>query len=114
MTARNVMYWNTRKNPNSGLTVCSQLARLSNIGGSLLLFCMSDDGLHHPLHLHETRALDEDARGPRQFGQHRGIERMDVGEVPALHGDGLVAEREQLIDALGSRVFADFGVELRS
>ena len=37
MTARNVRYWNTRRNPNSGDRPCSQRARLGSMGVVLLV-----------------------------------------------------------------------------
>src|SRR6476659_7552895 len=111
-TARKVMYCTTRNQANSGPWVCNQEARLSSIGCFLLLLlCVGGDRFDHPLHLHETRTLDQDALDAGQCGQHRGVQRRDVGEVLALHVHGHVAQREQLLDAALARVLADFGVE---
>ena len=64
----------------------------------LLLLRLGGDRLDHALHLHEARALDEDAGHVRQFGQHRGDERLDALEVAALHRHGLVAQGEEFLD----------------
>src|SRR4051794_11878709 len=87
ITARKVMYWKTRRKPNSGLCDCSQLARLSSIWISPLLFflCTLRDRLDHPLHLHEARALDEDTGGRVELGDHGRVERIDVGEMRGVH-----------------------------
>src|SRR5256714_14562120 len=66
ITARKVMYWKTRKKPNSGDSVCSQLARLSSMRAS-----RGQQGGHHLLHLHEARALDDDRCGGRCVGERR-------------------------------------------
>src|SRR5689334_17696645 len=89
ITARKVMYWTTRRKPNSGPSVCNQLARLSSMG-------CSQDGLDHPFHLHEARSFHQHAGGARQLGEHRRVERGDVREVAALHRHGLLAQREEL------------------
>src|SRR3569623_2311767 len=109
ITARNVRYWNTRRKPKSGPTFWSQLARLSSMPVSF-----AQDGFDDAFHLHETRPFDEHARRGLQFGRDGGIERIDIGEVAAVHCHGLRAEREELVDAPGARVVADFGVELRA
>src|SRR3954465_8535697 len=90
ITARKVMYWNTRRNPNSGLIVCSHVVRLSSMR-------FSHDRLDHALHLHEARALHQHAAHARQFADHGCIERLHIGEVAALHRGGLLAEREELV-----------------
>src|SRR4051812_7545132 len=97
ITARKVMYWNTRRKPNSGETDCSHCARLSSMGRSFLLFLsrLAEDRFDHALHLHEARALHEHARGIRQLAEHGGVERLDRFEMRAPHGAGLVAQREQ-------------------
>ena len=71
--ARNVRYWNTRRKPNSGESVCSHWARLSSMvtpahpgwPACLLSCAAAGDGLHHALHLHEARALDQHAARAR-------------------------------------------------
>src|SRR4051812_1596885 len=88
-TARKVMYCTTRSQANSGPWLCNQEARLSSIGGFLhFLLCVGGDGFHHPLHLHETRALDQHALDAGQGRQDRGVQCGDVAEVLALHVDG--------------------------
>src|SRR2546423_8567401 len=66
ITARKVMYWKTRKKPNSGDRVCSQLARLSSMRVSRGGECR-----HHLLHLHETRALGDDRGRGRRVAERR-------------------------------------------
>src|SRR4051812_15822780 len=62
MTARKVMYWNTRMKPNSGEYACSHCDRLSSMHiPRRLARKRSDD----PLHSHEARALDEHGGGRR-------------------------------------------------
>src|SRR5438034_1203863 len=117
ITARKVMYWNTRRKPYSGPSDCSQLARLSSIGCSsrwLFLSCALGDRLDHTFHLHEARTLDEDTGGRVEFGDDGRIERIDVREMRALHRDRLAAQSEDLLDPALARVLADFGVELRA
>src|SRR5437868_8552524 len=114
ITARKVMYWKTRRKPNSGLSDCSHVVRLSSMRFSFLfLFRALHDGLDHAFHLHEARALHEHAAHAVQLAEHRGVERFDVGEVAALHRGRLVAQREELVDAARANMLADLGVELR-
>src|SRR3990167_3543782 len=110
MTARNVMYWNTRRKPNSGESVCSHWARLSSMAGLLrvlfLLLRARRDRLDHALHPHEPRALHEHAGDMGQFLQHGSVERIDRREVAAAHGRGLVADREEVFDRALARMLA--------
>src|SRR5918911_3718478 len=76
ITARKVMYWKTRKKPNSGDSVCNHCARLSSIARSLRLHQRG----HDLLHLHEARALDEHRRTRRRTRQ-RGDQRGHVVEM---------------------------------
>src|SRR5215212_10268272 len=82
ITARKVMYWNTRKKANSGESVCSHWARLSSMRRSRLREQRRDD-LFHP---HEARALDEH-RGARRRLRERGDEAGNV-VVVARTGEG--------------------------
>src|SRR5688500_16710199 len=101
ITARKVMYWKTRRNPNSGPRDCSQLARLSSIRRSSLLLLSAgagQDGLDDAFHLHEAGTLDHHAGRRAQRIEHGGVQRVDVREVAPAHRRRLLAEREQVLD----------------
>src|SRR5437762_13305773 len=57
ITARKVMYWKTRKKPNSGDWVCSHWARLNSMGRALGI--RRHQRGHHLFHLHEARRSEE-------------------------------------------------------
>src|SRR5690349_4454653 len=111
ITARKVMYWNTRKKANSGESVCSHWARLSSMRRSGLRQQRCDDLFH----LHETRALDEHRHALRRLRKRRD-ETGDVVEV-ARAGEGAGGVRaepahgpERVETALPC-IGTDFGVE---
>src|SRR5438067_693844 len=114
ITARKVMYWNTRKKPNSGDTVCSQLARLSSMRAS----AGREQRGHHLLHLHEARSLDDD-RGGRRCHRERGDQGLHIVEMACAvkGGAGVRAERArgpQLVDAALLRIGAHLAMKLRT
>src|SRR6185369_14387621 len=104
ITARKVMYWNTRRKPNSGDWDCSHWARLSSMAGLRLPLCLGHDGLDHAFHLHEPRSFDQHAGNLRQLRQYRGAERLYRVEMTALHRYRLVTQRQQLLDTGTARV----------
>src|SRR5829696_1405864 len=76
ITARKVMYWNTRKKANSGESVCSHWARLSSMRRSRLRQQRRDDLFH----LHEARALHEHRAAGRGL-RERGDQARDIVEM---------------------------------
>ena len=74
ITARKVRYWNTRRKPSSGDSVCSHWLRLSSMARSAALALQRGDDLFH---LHEARALD----------QHRGATARRLRRAPPAGAD---------------------------
>ena len=108
------MYWNTRSQLNcSGYSSSSHWLRLSSIAGPF------DQGLHHPLHAHEARALDQHRGHGRRAAQRR-QQRLDRAELArtateAIGRGRMRAQRArgpELFDAALAGVRADLGVEL--
>src|SRR6478672_9577855 len=102
ITARKVMYWTTRRKPNSGPSVCSHVARLSSMV-PILSFLLSDR-LDHALHRHEARALHQHDGRAAQLRHDGGVECLDALEMLARHRARLLAQRQQPLDAALARV----------
>src|SRR5436305_7795583 len=112
ITARKVMYWKTRKKPNSGDRPCSHWARLSSMAA------FRRERGHHLLHLHEPRALDDDRGGGWRRAERRD-ERGHVVEVARTGegGAGVGAEAArgpQVLDAALGRIRAHLLVKGRA
>src|SRR5206468_1996090 len=102
ITARKVRYWNTRKKPNSGDSVCNQLARLSSIGWPLVCRVVvrrvatrqRGDDLFH---LHEARTFHDhrvERGGLRQRCDQR-VHRIEMTRSVAERRGGMRARGPQ-------------------
>src|SRR5688572_30593356 len=85
-----------------------------------LLLSILDQRPHHALHLHETRAFDEQRNVARQRVPDLGLQVLDAGEMARAltESSGCVrrklAEREHASDAGLARVLTHLRVQSRS
>ena len=78
----------------------------------------NSDSLHHTLHFHETGTLDEDASKLREFCQNGRIQGVHVIEMlplpeAAASALRLRSQREQFVNAAGTRKVTRFRMKLR-